>query len=267
MGGVINNSDERIREPVSLESKRDVIKRHVLFLMALLAIIGVEFAYRKPLFDASIRLQEELQGHLTNGGIIAFKGFSEWGAGPAYFGFFLYVFLQEQRGRAFYYAIFLTFTLFVMNLTKMAYHEPRPYMYSEAIQVFGCSAEYGNPSGHSIFAAAFDIFLYLDVFHAQEDRSSRGKRPVWWSYLQAASLFVAVTLALCVGFARFYVGVHTINQILYGWLWGLWIALYFHFCLRVALISHIVSIRRKTVVIERDDLEGVEAARRNNGSS
>ena len=51
----------------------------------------------------------------------------------------------------------------------MAYREPRPFMYSEKIQVFGCSAEYGNPSGHSIFAAAFNSFVFLDVFHKKNE--------------------------------------------------------------------------------------------------
>ncbi len=55
-----------------------------------------------------------------------------------------------------------------MNITKMAYHEPRPFMFSEKIEVYGCSAEYGNPSGHSIFAAAFNLFLYFDIFHSKE---------------------------------------------------------------------------------------------------
>lgn len=55
-----------------------------------------------------------------------------------------------------------------MNLTKMAYHEPRPYFVDVDIQVYGCSAEYGNPSGHSLFAAAFAFFLFLDIFEAPD---------------------------------------------------------------------------------------------------
>ena len=45
-----------------------------------------------------------------------------------------------------------------------------------------------------------------------------------------------------IGMARFYVGVHTINQIIYGWMWGLWIVFYFHFCLRVIAIDYIRSL-------------------------
>ena len=110
-----------------------------------------------------------MQAHITESGKVFFKGLSLWGDGPVYFIIFVYVFLQESRAIAFYYITFITFTMFVMNLTKMAYHEPRPYMTTEKIKVFGCSAEYGNPSGHSIFAAGMDTFVFLDVFYAQEN--------------------------------------------------------------------------------------------------
>ena len=96
--------------------------KHLGFMVALAIIIGIEFAYRDPLFNRSITLQEELQAHITHSGINVFTGLSNWGAGPAYFAFFVWVYLQESRARAFYYVLFLTFTMFVMNITKMAYH-------------------------------------------------------------------------------------------------------------------------------------------------
>ena len=68
--------------------------RHGLFALALLANIGIEFAYRKPLFDKSIALQESLQANITPSGITVFTGLSNWGAGPPYFAFFVWCFLQ-----------------------------------------------------------------------------------------------------------------------------------------------------------------------------
>jgi hypothetical protein len=102
--------------------------KQVVFFALLSIIIGVEFAYRKPLFQRSVELQIDLQPHITNSGKIFFKGLSLWGDGPVYFIIFIYVFLQESRARSFYYIFFITFTMFIMNLTKMAYHEPRPFM-------------------------------------------------------------------------------------------------------------------------------------------
>lgn len=67
--------------------------KHLLFFALLAIIIGVEFAYRKPLFKRSIELQIDIQAHITSSGKIFFKGLSLWGDGPVYFIIFIYVFL------------------------------------------------------------------------------------------------------------------------------------------------------------------------------
>jgi hypothetical protein len=125
----------------------------------------------------------------------------------------------------------------------MAYHEPRPYMTTDKIKVYGCSPEYGNPSGHSIFAGAMDTFVFLDVFYAQEDKSR--PRTVAWKLCRGFWFIISVSLTFLICFARFYVGVHTLNQIVYGLSWGLWLAFYFHFCLRENVMRHIDTLTQK----------------------
>ena len=44
------------------------------------------------------------------------------------------------------------------------------------------------------------------------------------------------------GFARLYQGVHTANQIIFGWQIGIWLAFYFHFCVKDPLMEHIEQI-------------------------
>jgi membrane-associated phospholipid phosphatase len=127
-----------------------------------------------------------------------------------------------------------------MNITKMAYHEPRPFMVTDKITVYGCSGEYGNPSGHSLFAAAFNIFFFLDLFHSNCDQPDFSTLKAKLIY--AGALFLAISLTFLIGFARFYVGVHTLNQIVYGWQIGLLRALYFHICLREPVIKHIQTL-------------------------
>ena len=116
--------------------------------------------------------------------------------------------------------------LTIMNLTKMAYHEPRPFFVDADIKVYGCSAEYGNPSGHSLFAAAFAFFLFLDIFESPHTKFKR------WGLSYCISLFFVLAYTILIGFARLYVGVHTLNQVIYGWQLGIWISFYFHFALR-----------------------------------
>ncbi len=201
-------------------------------------MFGIEFAYREPLYQYSIRQQIALQPNITKGGLFIFEALSFWGNGAPYFLAFFVIFVMSNRPRAFYYVLFLTACGFLMNITKMAYHEPRPFMYTREIKVYGCSAEYGNPSGHSLFAAAFNFFFFLDICHSRARKVS--------NFVYFSLLFNAVLLTVFIGFARFYVGVHTLNQIVYGWQLGLLLAFYFHFCLQDLIIRHITFILSKS---------------------
>lgn len=42
-----------------------------------------------------------------------------------------------------------------------------------------------------------------------------------------------------VGYSRMFNGVHTLDQVIYGALIGLWIAFFGHECVRNKLISHV----------------------------
>lgn len=55
-------------------------------------------------------------------------------------------------------------------------------------------------------------------------------------------MFGAVAMFLLIGFSRLYVGAHSMNQILYGWSLGLWLAFYFHYCVRKYIITHVHDI-------------------------
>lgn len=102
-------------------------------------------------------------------------------------------------------------SLFLMNMTKISYHNPRPYWVDIAVIPYGsCSQEFGNASGHSIFVCSF-MFYFLDVFHG----TLKGKKIAWYIYFPC--LLFTLGFIVCMGYARLYVGLHTLNQIIYGW--------------------------------------------------
>jgi membrane-associated phospholipid phosphatase len=183
-----------------------VIFTQILFAVLLGLIIGIEFAYRDPLYNASLDIIINIQSHATNAGKYTFIIISYIGAGEVYFIIFFLIYMWEVRSRAYYYISFICITLFVMNLTKIAYHDPRPYMSNSQIEPWGsCSKEYGNPSGHSLFAAAFFPFFFLDHFHGL----FRGRKiAIKWYGL---ALFFTVAFCVLIGFARLYVGLHSLN--------------------------------------------------------
>ncbi|CDW88057.1 pap2 superfamily phosphatase [Stylonychia lemnae] len=119
----------------------------------------------------------------------------------------------------------------------MAYHEARPFMFDDKIKrSSSCSTEYGNLSGHSLFAASYNMFVFLDFYYGQ----FKGKKFSSIGYY--TSLFFAISLFIAIGISRFYLNAHTINQIIYGWTFGIWLAFYFHFCLREPMMNNVKLI-------------------------
>lgn len=49
---------------------------------------------------------------------------------------------------------------------------------------------------------------------------------------------VAITFGLTIGYSRLFLGMHTMNQIVFGLLLGVWIALSWHFIFCESLIKH-----------------------------
>ena len=50
-------------------------------------------------------------------------------------------------------------------------------------------------------------------------------------------LLLVPLLGGSVGFSRMILGVHSLDQVVYGWLIGVWFALTFHFCVHEPLLS------------------------------
>lgn len=132
-------------------------------------------------------------------------GVSFLGEGLLYFVIFIVVFNRGSRARAFIYLQILCFCLFLMNFLKMIYVSPRPFMVDDKIIPYGCAHDLGNPSGHSIFATAFLLYLFLDVFHGVRDFKKVNK------LIYALSLAFTIAAIFTIVISRLYTGNHTIN--------------------------------------------------------
>lgn len=109
-----------------------------------------------------------IQANRTGGAVAFFKIVSTIGLGPPYFLSAIAIMnWNSERGRAFYHVLFLCFGLFIMSVTKMAYAEPRMFWWIPDITPDECTAEFGNPSGHSLLAIAYPLVLYLDIFESK----------------------------------------------------------------------------------------------------
>ena len=140
------------------------IRLHIFFIVLLVLIIASHSFFRDLLFQRSMIWIKEIQAESTDAGVLLYKAISILGEGPAYVVVFLGMFAWTNRSSAFYYLLYICLAVTSINIPKMAYHEVRPYFIDKEVLTFGqCSAEYGTPSGHSLFVAAFCFMIYLDL--------------------------------------------------------------------------------------------------------
>jgi len=142
----------------------------------------------------------------------------------------------NDRARAFYYVVMLTALLCVMNLGKLFYHQARPFWVSSAIQAYSCSVQYGNPSGHSIFAMGTSLTIWLDYNASMQQAKYANSVFSKW-YMRLALLVLACSFGFSIGYSRIVLGAHSWNQTLFGWQLGLWLACTLHFVFRERLRS------------------------------
>ena len=165
--------------------------------------------------------------------------------------------LFGTRQKFFYYATAFTIDKSIVGLFKLIYYYPRPFMASTALKgqidyIYGikCSSEFGNPSGHSLSSALFSIMLFLDVFH-DESKSFR-RRPLTKSEIKSRTgfwkcnyyiwLVLASYWAISIPITRYVLGVHSLDQIIYGSSLGIWAGLTCHFILRDVVLTHVKRI-------------------------
>lgn len=98
---------------------------------------------------------------------------------------------------------------YAAHIGKSIYEDPRPYMMTTGITPLDCSASYGNPSGHTTLVTAFFAFSHLAFFTGRYRALNRLQYKI-------AGFFLCYTIIVLTGFSRIILGVHTINQVLYG---------------------------------------------------
>jgi membrane-associated phospholipid phosphatase len=147
----------------------------------------------------------------------------------------------KHRVRALYYVLVLGAINAINAWMKIVYQEPRPFWIPTSeyesfgatvpeqgkVIAIGCSTEYGNPSAHSMVGATIFLMFYLDL----EDIPYKGRFS-----LRRLSVFIAFSIiSLTVAYSRVLCGVHSIDQVIFGYTLGLYCAFVFHWTLRKPL--------------------------------
>lgn len=182
---------------------------YLAYALALLAIVYCEHFYREPLYAFSLDFIKIVQANTNPEKIQFMMLVSDFGIASV-FGMLVIAFLFCTIERAFYYTCVVSLNLYLMSIGKMGFHEPRPYMVDDDIQVFGCSTEFGQPSGHAFGSSAIILVTMFDILaHYSTDVLGCCSRFL----IQIGSIF----LISLVGYSRLHNGDHTWDQVILGW--------------------------------------------------
>lgn len=107
--------------------------------------------------------------------------------------------------------LFLMINGMVITALKVTFHGPRPYWYTNNVNVHRVENSFGAPSGH----AQNGVVVWGTLAKGINNR---------WAWV------IAVVLMFLIGISRIYLAVHFPHDVLLGWLFGgvmLWVFLHF----------------------------------------
>ena len=202
-----------------------------------LAIILTEPLYRDMLNEYSLEKIPQIQASASETEKFFWKLYSDVAMyGVMTLGLVITSIFRNERARATYFASGITVISWLIHVCKLYYADPRPFWVSDDVQGLSCSAEYGNPSGHSMVAFGFSMLMLLDIFETSVLSTSD----------KVIYTIVELLFGASVGYSRFILGSHTANQILFGTIIGAWIAFTMTYVVREQLMDHLNAIVSRT---------------------
>ena len=85
------------------------------------------------------------------------------------------------------------------------------------------------------------IIVWLD-FNERVGRNEHSRFRHW--YIRVFALVVAVTFSFTIGYSRVFLGVHAWNQLLFGWMFGIWLAVTYFFCYKDWIIGRLDELNK-----------------------
>ena len=191
------------------------ISKFVIPSLLFSLIIINEIFYRKTLFNKSINFEKKLQSFF---GKKFFKYYFRVmsSLGGKYIIIPLIIMLMFTPINFFIIELFIfSLSCYLSGFLKLIYGNPRPFWIDNTIKI-DCEGSYGNPSGHSITSTS----IYLSMCYFMTQTKFFRTRSIYWKIL-AYSIYNFFIFNII--FSRLYFGVHSINQVIFGFLLGLWI--------------------------------------------
>ena len=121
------------------------------------------------------------------------------------------------------------------SVAKLYYHQGRPFWESDQVEAIDCSNQYGNPSGHCFSSAGISLAVWLD--YNTQARAPQSKTILKQWYWRVLFLCLSIGFVIAIAYSRMFLGVHSINQVLFGAQLGVWFGITSHYIVREPLMN------------------------------
>jgi membrane-associated phospholipid phosphatase len=203
--------------------------RWLIFILYVLIIFGTEPFYRQPLFNFSLDFIEKVQGdEPKHNNILHVAEFiSHLGNTGVFIPIILIVYNFANIYKTYILLMTILLSTMFISILKMLYISPRPFWKNQKIEIFGCEGGWGNPSGHSLASTAFYLTFWHIIFECHALRNNK--------ILKRISLAATILFIFTIMLSRTFVGAHSINQILFGFLigFGIYFFIFYVLCVKV----------------------------------
>ena len=210
-------------------------KLNIIIIIISIILFIIEFFYRDPLFQYSLDFEKNWQENATKETITTFKIFTKIGGEYLMAVPIIIVLWFFTLIKSYVYLMGFIFCLQFHSMMKIWYGNKRPFWQDPSLYKGICDGGFGNPSGHSITTS----FLYLSLFfYYTQAKVTRDKYKILIIILLFCLFWIVMILL-----SRIILGMHSVNQIIYGTSLGLIISSFIFIVFKIHQLP--VSIYKK----------------------
>ncbi|CAD8096040.1 unnamed protein product [Paramecium primaurelia] len=179
----------------------------IIFILCLI----LDVIYDQQLWDVNTRITKYMQKQQTPGLQSMFNFFSNWINIFPGIALLMFIFTENKLASIIYMCL-IQFTISFNSILKNVYHQPRPYWIESDIVALSCNKEFGKPSGHAMGSLMMSFLLPLMVLP-----NTFYKKP---KLIKSIIICFASIWTFMTALSRIYLGMHSIGQILLGWIYS-----------------------------------------------
>lgn len=194
-----------------MEKKFTLSIKIICLIIYLGVVIGMEFYYRQKLFDYSLTFIKEIQEKSSSELLSFFKFITEFGTQGVLIPLIVIAYIFLPLNKAYLFLNIVIYSVVIDCIMKICYGNPRPFWIDPSLKN-ACDGGFGNPSGHAFSSSA--SYFAINHFVIQNKFFEKN------IFLKILSTIFFVALIIAILLSRLFLGVHSVNQILYGSLLG-----------------------------------------------